>query len=239
MVYIFKNDTFASYLIILQMANPSTRIRDKRTDLSPYLFHYTKGTNAFDVLSQIIDEKKLKSESGYICLTEAPLTTSLQMFDYMSLYPDPMYSPYGIGFNRDFLFRVGARPVIYGTEEENEKIPQELQWRCLKLQPESYDFSWLREWRIEGNEFDFKDYHNDIIVIAPTNEELEKLVTDYDIDVGFDYQHEVRMSFPYLIHTAKRGLRGISLEKIRTDNYTSDREMSNKVGEQTLDEPLE
>ena len=221
------------------MANPSKKVREHRDDLSPFLFHYTKGREAFEILLSIIDEKKLKSEKGYICFTEAPLATSLRMFDYMNQYPDPMYAPYGIGFNRDFLFNIGARPVIYGTEEENEKIPQELKWRCLNLQPESYDFSWLREWRIEGNEFDFKDYHNDIIIVAPTNEELEKLTTDYDFDVDFAYEHEVRMSFPYLIHIPKRGFRGISLEKIRDDSYISDREVSNEVESQTLNELLD
>ena len=135
------------------VSNPSTQIREYRDDLSPYLFHYTKGENAFKILSLIISDKKIKSQKGYICLTEAPITTSLRMFDYMGKFPNPMYAPYGIGFKRDFLFNSGARPVIYGTEEEIKKIPEEFKWRCLTLQPASYDFSWLREWRIEGNEF--------------------------------------------------------------------------------------
>jgi hypothetical protein len=218
------------------MANPSKKIREQRNDLSPFLFHYTK---AFEDLLSIIDQKKLKSKKKYICFTEAPLSTSLRMFDYMNQYPDPMYAPYGIGFNRDFLFNIGARPVIYGTEDENKKIPHELKWRCLNLQPESYDFSWLREWRIEGNEFDFKDYCNNIIIVAPTNKELKKLTTDYDVDVDFAYEHEIRMSIPELIYIPKREFRGISLEKIRNDSYLSDSEVSNDVGSQTLSEPLD
>lgn len=74
------------------MANPSKKIREQRDDLSPFLFHYTKGREAFEILLSIIDEKKLKSEKGYICFTEAPLATSLRMFDYMNQYPDPMYA---------------------------------------------------------------------------------------------------------------------------------------------------
>ena len=66
------------------MANPSKKIREQRDDLSPFLFHYTKGREAFEILLSIIDEKKLKSEKGYICFTEAPLATSLRMFDYMN-----------------------------------------------------------------------------------------------------------------------------------------------------------
>ena len=44
------------------MANPSKKIREQRDDLSPFLFHYTKGREAFEILLSIIDEKKLKSE---------------------------------------------------------------------------------------------------------------------------------------------------------------------------------
>jgi hypothetical protein len=47
------------------------------------------------------------------------------------------------------------------------------------------------------------------------------------------------MSFPYLIHIPKRGFRGISLEKIRDDSYISDREVSNEVESQTLNELLD
>lgn len=218
--------------------NPSEKIREHRGDLSPYLFHYTKGRDSFEILLSIINDRKLKSDKGYICLTEAPITTSLGMFDYMNKFPSPMYAPYGIGFKRDFLFEVGARPVIYGTNEENEKIPEEFKWRCLNLKPASYDFSWLREWRIKGDEFDFKDYGENIIIIAPTEEELKRLITDYDFDVDFDYEHETRSARPYLVYHPKRGFRGISLEKIRDTKYSSDSDVSSEMEEQKLDDPL-
>jgi hypothetical protein len=103
------------------MANPSKKIREQRDDLSPFLFHYTKGREAFEILLSIIDEKKLKSEKGYICFTEAPLATSLRMFDYMNQYPDPMYAPYGIGFNRDFLFNIVQDLLFMGQKKRMKK----------------------------------------------------------------------------------------------------------------------
>jgi len=220
------------------VSNPSTQIREYRDDLSPYLFHYTKGENAFKILSLIISDKKIKSQKGYICLTEAPITTSLRMFDYMGKFPNPMYAPYGIGFKRDFLFNSGARPVIYGTEEEIKKIPEEFKWRCLTLQPASYDFSWLREWRIEGNEFDFSTCSENIIVITPTQKELKELITDYDFDVEFNYEHEIRSAIPSLVYYPKREFKGISLEEIQQTKYTSDRDISKEMDKQIINEPL-
>lgn len=70
-------------------------------------------------------------------------------------------------------FGKGARPVIYGTIDEIQQIPIELKWRCINLDPEYYDFSWLREWSIKGGDFDFSDYKFELIILAPTDNELK------------------------------------------------------------------
>ena len=65
-----------------------------------------------------------------------------------------MYQPWGIGFSRDVLVRdFGARNVIYTDGKEN--IPEHLNWRTDQLNVDSYDFEYLREWRIKGCNFDF------------------------------------------------------------------------------------
>lgn len=221
------------------MYNPSNSIRKQRNDLTPYLFHYTKGSDPYQVLIKIISEKRLTSQRGYICFTEAPLTMSIQLFDYMSKYPNALYRPYGIGLPRDLLFEKGARPIIYGTDEDNKKIPRELQWRCLTLEPSSYDYSWLREWRCQGNIFDFKELCDNIILITKEEKELSTLVTDEDIDIDWGYEPEVGTAIPSISSIFKRCLKGISLEKMKLQEISSDGKLKNYIDEQEIGERLD
>lgn len=218
--------------------NPSDRIRSSRTDLSPYLFHFTKGKDPIAVLNTIIEEHKLKSSRGYICFTETPLTSNIKMFELMANWRNPILSPYGIGFKRDFLFSMGARPVIYSTEEENRLIPDELQWRCLNLNPQSYDFSWLREWRIKGNEFDFSTISRDIIIIAQKEEELSYLTSEYEYEVDYSYEHELGIAIPFVLEITKKIYRGVSIAKINSKEYTSDLQIEESVSYQTKNDTL-
>lgn len=50
-------------------------IMNKREDMSDFLFHFIKGPNAFETLSQILRDGAIKDiqNKGYICFTETPL----------------------------------------------------------------------------------------------------------------------------------------------------------------------
>ena len=57
-------------------------------------------------LQNILSEMKLYSQvKEYVCFTEAPITSFIYNLEHMSNYSIPMFSSYGFGFNRDFLFR--------------------------------------------------------------------------------------------------------------------------------------
>lgn len=159
------------------------KIRDLREDISEFLFHFTKGGDAFETLQKILDEGKLRSfnEDRYICFTEAPITMLCGFFKYVErTYSAPtIIAPYGVGIKKDVLFQKGARPVIYGTREEKKLLPEKLQWRHVNMNLPDYDFSWLREWRIKCNYIKFKPEH--IIVITRTTDEqllLHKVIID-------------------------------------------------------------
>lgn len=48
--------------------NPSENLVKNRKDLSPYLFHFTKGEDAYDKLTKILNQLKLTSSTyDYIC----------------------------------------------------------------------------------------------------------------------------------------------------------------------------
>jgi len=202
--------------------NPSHNLRERKKDLSPYLFHFTKGDECKENLENILSEKCLRSERGYICFTESPLTYSHELFRYMESWEKPMYSRFGIGFKRDILidaFR--ARPVIYGDEKDYSMLGNGLNWRYELLDVHSHDYTWLREWRIEGNKFGFSTISkDDIIVIAPTEDELTDLVSYWELDdIDFGYENENGIAHPYPIYHQSREWKGISFdEALKYDN---------------------
>ena len=141
--------------------NPSHNLRDRKPDLSPFLFHFTSGENPLDNIHSIINDKKLickmdcEEYQKAICFTESPITLSSDVFNYMHLWSKPIFSKYGIAFKRDVLINdFRARPVIYGDNTEQEILPIELQWRFELLDVRRHDYQWLKEWRIKSEEFD-------------------------------------------------------------------------------------
>lgn len=63
------------------------------------------------------------------------------------------------------------------------QLPQGFVWRALKLNVDTYDFEYLREWRIQGNVFDFKEFPKEhIMIVAPNQKELNDLVVEHNIE---------------------------------------------------------
>lgn len=220
------------------MCNPSNTLRRLRPDLTPFLFHFTRGTDPVGNIKAILAQKKLKSQKGYICFTDSPLSMLGEQFKYMEQFPMPMYAQYGVGFRRDRLIRdFGCRPVIYGDANELNMMHQSLHWRYEPLDVFSHDFTWLREWRINGNEFDFSTLNSEeFIVIAPDEEHLNEIIQDVDIDVDFDYDHSTKQSFPLLRYTIRRKWRGVPLSQ--ASSFKDDNRLEQVVSDQHIGEEL-
>lgn len=222
--------------------NPSHNIRDRKPDLSPYLFHFTSGEDPFGNINSIIEERHLvckrniKDDLKAVCFTESPLTLSLQVFNYMNSWPKPRFSKYGIGFKRDVLIRYyAARPVIYGDEHEYELLPDELKWRFELLDVNQHDFQWLREWRIKGD-FDFSNIPtDDIIIITPTTGDLGKIVAFQEFD-GLDFEYEHGETFLYPIYKLSREWKGISFEML--SSYSTEKELEKNTDLQEIGETI-
>ncbi len=140
----------------------------RRDDLVARLTHLTRGStddDAFDVLWKILTEKKLNGSdnSGYVigdtkavCFQEVPLYSIAQSLLYEDDKSDIIrYSWFGLRFNKNVLFRRGARPVIYGkTEELKRLLPPDNYWRIVRLDLDSskncIDWTHEREWRIKN-----------------------------------------------------------------------------------------
>lgn len=164
---------------------------DPRPDISDKLVHFTSGANqheAFDRLHQIVADRRLlgsgaKIRGGYrcVCFTEAPLTSLGHGLVNPSAFS--RYSPFGILFEKRWVFEQGGRPVIYQPESEYDVLPEALRWRHTRYEPGIVDFTWEREWRIRCDHLSFT---LDVAgIVVPSKEWAERLIAEHDAEQGF------------------------------------------------------
>lgn len=218
--------------------NPSENLVKNRNDLSPYLFHFTKGEDAYDKLTNILDQLKLTSSThNYICFTETPITHFRENLLYMNNFYNPMLSFYGIGFRRDLLIKdFGAKSVIYGDKMDEVNLKKiDMDWRFEELNVLTHDFTWLREWRIR-HEFDFSSISSeDIIIIAKTDDEVKNLCSLQELeDIDYEYEPEIGECTIWPMFSNIRGWKGISIEhveKLASDKEVDSYSKSLKIGD--------
>lgn len=65
------------------MAYFNEKFKRVRLDQSPYLFHFVNGRdkNPGETLQKILEERKLKSDKGYICFSASPITAIKRFFE--------------------------------------------------------------------------------------------------------------------------------------------------------------
>ncbi len=138
-----------------------------RDDLSDKLVHLTKGNSddpkkhrgeALTVLSKIIKGGELKGGIGFIkgshmcvCFSEAPISKLSYIIASQEQKPFK-YQPYGVIVDKRWLYEKGGRPVIYGPDEDYEKLPDEMKYRHVRFsltKTHSIDHTWEREWRVK------------------------------------------------------------------------------------------
>lgn len=162
-----------------------------RRDISQHVVHFTSDSSldhAFARFQTIIHDQCLrggstKTRGGYecVCFTEAPLASLEQGLVNPSVYS--RYSPFGIMFEKSWLFAYGGRPVIYQSDAEFVALPEELRWRHVRYEPEAVDFTWEREWRIRCGELHFTP--NDACLVVPSQDWADRLIEQYDADEDF------------------------------------------------------
>jgi hypothetical protein len=153
-----------------------------RPDISDHLIHFTRGedwNDAFERFDHIVAECVLRGSNGTIrggyncvCFTEAPihsLSDGLVDADEIS-----RYMPFGIMFEKAWIYERGCRPAIYQAEAEFEQLPEQLRWRHVRYEPPAVDFTWEREWRIQTNELQFDPFCAALIV--PDGQWIDRLL---------------------------------------------------------------
>ena len=209
-------------------------IISSREDISEYLFHFTNGKKAKDTLQRITSEKEIKdiNNKGVICFTEAPLLSLVQMFDIFDKYKSPMYAPYGIAIKKDRLFKLGARPVIYGLPSEKEFLSTKIQWRFEPYIPNEKDFTWLREWRISKNSVSIDI--NNCFVITKSKYELEEFMFNEEniVDIEIDDCVSDGQFMGFATGLTERSFKGISFEDLYQLTNLSKKDIDKRIAEQ-------
>ena len=147
-----------------------------RPDISDKLIHFTSGAShdeAFGILRQIIDEcrllggcRKIRGEYNCVCFTEAPLASLENGLVNPKAYS--RYSPFGVMFEKQWIFEQGGRPVIYQPDSEFNELPESMRWRHVRYEPGDIDFTWEREWRLPCKALEFTP--NVAGIVVPTED---------------------------------------------------------------------
>lgn len=155
-----------------------------RDDLSNRLIHLTKGPflEAEQTFLKIITDGKLIGSSkdvrgGHkvICFSEAPIS-KLGLILATPNAHNMRYRPFGLMFEKNYLFRLGARPAIYQPNDEYVYLHPMQQFRHIRFDPESgIDWTWEREWRLQTDELALD--HNAVTLIIP-DRKWEKQLQD-------------------------------------------------------------
>lgn len=163
-----------------------------RVDVSYNLIHLTKDSNdkdAYSNLMNIIDGRIIKAsnrcvkgEHYCVCFSEAPI-------DCLDAKFCSRYSQFGLMFSKKHIYRIGGRPVIYQHDNEYNTLPESLRWRHVRYNPcgegEDYnDWTWEREWRVPSDVVFSSD---DVHIIVPDREWVEKFLSDYKTDLEYQF----------------------------------------------------
>lgn len=138
-----------------------------RSDYSDNLFHLLKGASYDKCFSQLLEivrdgvlrANNYKIKGGYncVCFTETSLETLKADHRTNNKEIQERYKPFGFILDKRFMFKLGARPVIYQPDDDFEKLPEHLRWKhCrfeLGLFPSDKDINltWEREWRLHND----------------------------------------------------------------------------------------
>ncbi len=185
-----------------------------RPDFSNYLAHFTtnrapvskskhnptahiKGVSAYDRLVSILESKKILSSRlpwnnrEAVCLTECPWGSLL---DHAQ-----RYSPYGVGFNKPFIFAAGGgsayyvRADHYKEQDWDENVhtfvtPFWPRYRPAKLRnngvlnDKNVDYSHEREWRVP-HDLTFEYSHVEFVALD-TYEDMAKFPKELKDSIG-------------------------------------------------------
>lgn len=172
-----------------------------RPDVSNALIHFTRGADGFEpyqILAQILLSRQLQGSNRLIrgghtcvCFTEAPVTV-LKDGMHPRIEGSGRYSPFGLMFDKKWVFSKGGRPAIYQPDADYGLLPPSLAWRHVVYDPVAgTDFTWEREWRICTDALAFDE--REAVAVVPTSQWAEELIRAYRVFADEKYEMETAL----------------------------------------------
>jgi hypothetical protein len=144
------------------------------------------GHTSFDTLQRILEEKLVRAShrltrgsSAVVSLTEClpgELSTIVKWRRGLIRWN---FEPYGIAVRKDALIRLGARQVIYGTEETLRELPEDQKWVFQVQETGGKEWVEEKEWRLPGDLLLTLIPREDLVVIVPDPEEARIVRTKF------------------------------------------------------------
>jgi hypothetical protein len=145
----------------------------ERPDLTPYLIHLTKNTeaddeySAFENLVSILQTGEIwgsTKKKGFVkgphraaCFMDVPFHSLKYILNEENSNPKtPRYEAFGVFVTKKHAYKEGCRPVLYMSDAELKKlcVPKDELWRVVRFEAGNAGWiSWLheREWRCKGD----------------------------------------------------------------------------------------
>jgi hypothetical protein len=188
-----------------------------RPDMTDKLIHFTSGDShedAFGNLCSIIEDRhifghnhKIKGLFTCVCFTEAPLEAlSRGLVNYQNF---SRYRPFGIIYDKSFVYSQGGRPVIYQPDDEFDALSESSRWRHMRYEPNAnppIDFTWEREWRVQTSQIPVQPHIAGIVVPSQEweirlrdshSEQQDHLVYMYSQIMDRSIAEQYREGFPW------------------------------------------
>lgn len=140
----------------------------------------------FDTLLRILDEKLIRASSrlmrgahAVVSFTECPPEELSTLIRWRKGLIRWSFEPYGIGFPKEDLFSLGARPVIYAVEQAFQDLSDDLQYLFQLQAGDRADWSGEKEWRVRGDLVLTESLREKMVVIVPTPEEADVIAREF------------------------------------------------------------
>lgn len=171
-----------------------TKVEQLRPDLSNWLVHFAKGSEASAKASLgSILKNGLQNRGKGLCFTESPIREFSTLFEGIFLkHAAPMYAPFGIAVRKEWFFARGGRPVIYLPESERKHLGEPIQFLFEEYEPGVSDFTWLREWRSNASSLKFE--REDVVAIVPSEHHAEGMLFEWDVDAEYEGPDEYSLT---------------------------------------------
>ena len=139
--------------------------------------------SAFDTIQRIASEGKIRASGSMIrgkfpvvSFTEVPPNELEKIRIWRTGVYRWTFEPYGIAIKRKTLSMKGAGPVKYGSLKTYESLPDDEKYLFQILKTEKYDWSFEKEWRMEGDLHIKEVPVNDWAIVLPNQNEADTMV---------------------------------------------------------------